>query len=76
MAPLDERTLLLWLGIILLVITVTVSGMLLNRFFTHRAHRRALAELRRRHFAPASSEVLSPLKASFAERRANADVAS
>lgn len=46
MAPIDERTLLLWLGIVLLVIIVSVAGMLLNRLFTYRAHRRALEELR------------------------------
>lgn len=48
MAPLDERTLLLWLAIVSLVVLVTVTGMLLNRFFTYRAHRRALAALHER----------------------------
>ncbi len=45
MAPIDERTLLLWLGIVVLVVIVSVIGMLLNRLFTYRAHRRALEEL-------------------------------
>ena len=45
MAPIDERTLLLWLGIVVLVAIVAVIGMLLNRRFTYRAHRRALEEL-------------------------------
>lgn len=52
MAPLDERTLLLWLGIVLLVILVTVTGMLINRYFTYRAHRRALDAFKQRHISP------------------------
>ncbi len=46
MAPIDERTLLLWLGIVILVAAVSVTGMLVNRYLTHRAHRRALEELK------------------------------
>ena len=53
MAPLDERTILLWLAIVLLVVLVTVTGMLLNRFFTYRAHRRALAALHERQILSA-----------------------
>ncbi|WP_300634730.1 hypothetical protein [uncultured Duncaniella sp.] len=60
MAPLDERTLLLWLGIVLLVILVTVTGMLLNRFFTYRAHRRALDALKQRRMPEASQSVKQP----------------
>ncbi|HBN63066.1 MULTISPECIES: hypothetical protein [Duncaniella] len=51
MAPLDERTLLLWLGIVLLVIIVTITGLLINRYITYRAHRRALESLRHERMA-------------------------
>lgn len=51
MAPIDERTLLLWLGIVVLVVIVSVIGMLLNRLFTYRAHRRALEEVRAQRVA-------------------------
>lgn len=44
-----------WGVIIALVILTTMTGVWLNRFFTYRAHRRALAELRRRAMAQASS---------------------
>lgn len=53
MAPLDERTLILWLGIVLLVVIVTVTGMLINRYMTYRAHRRALESLRQHRVVPA-----------------------
>lgn len=62
MAPLDERTLLLWLGIVLLVILVTVTGMLINRFFTYRAHRRALDALRQRRLASDESPIMAEVK--------------
>lgn len=39
---------LMWLVIIALVVLVAMSGMCLNRMYIHRAHRKALAELRRR----------------------------
>ncbi|MCM1521793.1 MAG: hypothetical protein NC039_03970 [Muribaculaceae bacterium] len=45
---LDSHDLLMWGVVIALVILASLTGMWLNRFFTHRAHRRALAELRRR----------------------------
>lgn len=48
MAPIDERTLLLWLGIVIIVAAVTVTGMLVNRYLTYRAHRRALEDLKSR----------------------------
>lgn len=44
MAPIDNRSLILWMGIMLLVVLVSATGMLLNRYLTHRAHRRALEE--------------------------------
>ncbi len=44
-----------WGVIIALVLLTTMTGMWLNRFFTYRAHRRALAELRRRALASAPS---------------------
>ncbi|MCM1355337.1 MAG: hypothetical protein NC212_02905 [Staphylococcus sp.] len=51
MAPLDERTLLLWLGIVILVVIVSVTGMLINRAFIYRSHRRALNEYRAQRVA-------------------------
>lgn len=48
MTPLDTRDLLMWIAIICLVILVAMTGMYLNRFFIHRAHRRALDELHRK----------------------------
>lgn len=45
---LDLHELLMWGAVASLVILTTVTGMWVNRFFTHRAHRQALAELRRR----------------------------
>lgn len=62
MAPIDNRSLILWMGIMLLVVIVSATGMLLNRYLTHRAHRRALEEWR--------------LKAVTAECRVNAGAAS
>lgn len=47
MAPIDEHSLILWIGIAVLVILASTAGMALNRFFTFRAHRRALDELHR-----------------------------
>lgn len=62
MAPIDERSIILWIGIVALVLLVSVAGMILNRIFTYRAHRRALDEWR--------------LKAVSAEYRENAGNAS
>ncbi|MCM1163058.1 MAG: hypothetical protein NC339_02235 [Muribaculaceae bacterium] len=45
---LDTHDFLMWGAVIALVLLATLTGMWLNRFFTYRAHRRALAELRRR----------------------------
>ena len=39
---------LMWIAIASLVVLVSTTGMYINRFFIHRAHRRALAELHRR----------------------------
>lgn len=54
MAPIDERTFFLWIGIVALVALVSVTGMIINRYFTYRAHRRALDELRRQRMATQS----------------------
>lgn len=48
MTSIDIREALMWGGVIALVILVTFTGMCINRYFTYRAHRRALAELRSR----------------------------
>ena len=48
MTPLEPREILLWIAIIAVIALAAMTGMLINRFFIHRAHRRALAELRRR----------------------------
>lgn len=48
MFSLDVHAILMWIAIISLVILVSMTGMYLNRFFIHRAHRRALDELHRR----------------------------
>lgn len=48
MFPLEMHDILMWIAIISLVILVAMTGMYINRFFIHRAHRRALAELHRR----------------------------
>lgn len=44
----DIHEILMWLVIIALVVFVAMSGMCLNRIYIHRAHRKAIAELRRR----------------------------
>ena len=62
MAPIDDRSLISWIGIMTLVVLVSTTGMLLNRYLTHRTHRKALEEWR--------------LKAVSAEYRVNADDAS
>lgn len=48
MFPPAMHDILMWIAIISLVILVAMTGMYINRFFIHRAHRRALAELHRR----------------------------
>ena len=48
MFPLAMHDILMWIAIISLVILVAMTGMYINRFLIHRAHRRALAELHRR----------------------------
>lgn len=45
MEPIDERTLLFWIGIISMVFIVSLAGMLINRYFIYRAHRKAIEEL-------------------------------
>ena len=55
MNPLDLHDILLWVVIISLVVLATVTGMYINRMFMHRAHRRALQELRRRTLGTPSS---------------------
>lgn len=46
MEPLDERSLMIWILIVIMVVVVALTGMFLNRFFIRRAHRKALAELK------------------------------
>ncbi|MBD5332801.1 MAG: hypothetical protein HDR97_03480 [Bacteroides sp.] len=48
MTPIEPRELLTWIAIIAIIALAATTGMLINRFLIHRAHRRALAELRRR----------------------------
>lgn len=48
MFSLDMHDILMWIAIASLVVLVSTTGMYINRFFIHRAHRRALAELHRR----------------------------
>ncbi len=48
MSPLEPREILLWIAIVAIIALAATTGMLINRFFIHRAHRRALDELRRR----------------------------
>lgn len=55
MTPLDTREILFWIAVIAVFGLATLTGMLVNRFLMYRAHRRALAELRRRILEEASS---------------------
>ncbi len=71
MQPLDIQSILLWITIISLVVLVALTGMSINRFFIHRAHRRALAELHRRAFARGAEESIE-LRTSTVESRVNA----
>ena len=48
MNPLDTHEILMWLAIIAIIVLVSMTGMCINRVYIHRAHRKALAELRRR----------------------------
>ena len=48
MNPLDTHEILMWLAIIAIIVLVSITGMCINRVYIHRAHRKALAELRRR----------------------------
>lgn len=48
MFSLNMHDILMWIAIASLVVLVSTTGMYINRFFIHRAHRRALAELHRR----------------------------
>lgn len=48
MDTLNTHDTLIWIAIIALIALASVTGMYLNRFFIHRAHRKALAELKRR----------------------------
>ena len=48
MTPLDIRELCMLGCLIALVALVSFTGMCINRYFIHRAHRRALDELHRR----------------------------
>ncbi len=46
MEPLDDRSLMIWILIVVIVSIISLTGMFLNRFFIRRAHRKALAELK------------------------------
>ncbi|MDE6859777.1 MAG: hypothetical protein K2J65_05135 [Duncaniella sp.] len=46
MEPLDERSLVIWILIVIVVAIVALAGMFLNRYFIRRAHRKALADLK------------------------------
>ena len=48
MFSLDIHVFFFLFAIASLVVLVSTTGMYINRFFIHRAHRRALAELHRR----------------------------
>lgn len=48
MGHIDIQYLLMWGAVMALVFLAARTGMLINSFFIHRAHRKALAELRRR----------------------------
>lgn len=48
MTPIEPREFLTWIAIIAIIALAATTGMLINRFLIHRAHRRALNELRRR----------------------------
>lgn len=45
MNPIDFKEIMMWGAVMALVVLVTYTGACINRFFVHRAHRRALAEL-------------------------------
>ena len=72
MQLLDIQSILMWITIISLVVLVALTGMSINRFFIHRAHRRALAELRRRTFDRNTSSDVD-LRTSTVESRVTAD---
>lgn len=48
MEILDSHEAIMWLAIASMIALASVTGMYINRFFIHRAHRRALADLKRR----------------------------
>ncbi|MDE6394021.1 MAG: hypothetical protein K2K77_01655 [Duncaniella sp.] len=73
MQPLDLQSILMWITIICLVFLVAMTGMSINRFFIHRAHRRALAELHRRAFERSDADTRMQLRTSTVESRVNAD---
>lgn len=67
MNPLDSHEILMWLAIIALIVFVSMTGMCINRVYIHRAHRKALAELRRRAIESAINEERKCDKAAVAE---------
>lgn len=73
MQPLDLQSILMWITIISLVFLVAMTGLSINRFFIHRAHRRALAELHRRAFDRNNADPRIELRTSTVESRVNAD---
>ena len=67
MNPLDSHEILMWLAIIALIVFVSMTGMCINRVYIHRAHRKALAELRRRAIESTINEERTCDKAAVAE---------
>ncbi|MDE6065376.1 MAG: hypothetical protein K2G27_00965 [Duncaniella sp.] len=72
MQILDLHAILMWITIISLVVLVALTGMSINRFFIHRAHRRALAELHRRAFDSGNSTRVE-LRTSTVKSQVNVD---
>lgn len=62
---LDYNDLMMWGVIIALVVLATMTGMWLNRFFTHR---RAIAELRRRALMTESHLGMEPERATVSDK--------
>ena len=61
---LDYNDLMMWGVIIALVVLATMTGMWLNRFFTHRA----IAELRRRALMTESHLGMEPERATVSDK--------
>lgn len=42
----DDRTFFLWVGIVMLVVLTSMTGMIIRKLITYRAHKRALDAMR------------------------------